>query len=114
MMEVVVVMVMLLAVRVTGNFVVEENSLVVTSPPDLQGTYHSSIGNFGVPKYGGTLSGFVTYPAINSKGCDGFPNNYFRAKSGERPKFALIDRGGNALALSSSFSSCSVKWFITC
>lgn len=93
MMEVVVVMVMLLAVRVTGHFVVEENSLVVTSPPDLQGTYHSSIGNFGVPKYGGTLSGYVTYPAINSKGCDGFPNNYFRAKSGERPKFALIDRG---------------------
>lgn len=93
-----VVMVML-AVRVAGNFVVEENSLAVLSPEELQGTYQSSIGNFGVPKYGGTLSGLVMYPAVNLKGCDKFPNDYFRAKSGERPNFALVDRGGNVPSL---------------
>lgn len=91
-MVAVAVMVMLLAVRVAGNFVVEENSLTVTSPESLQGTYQSAIGNFGVPMYGGTLSGVVVYPAVNLKGCDKFPDEYFRAKSGERPNFALIDR----------------------
>lgn len=89
----VVVMVMLLVVRVAGNFVVEENSLAVLSPESLQGTYKSAIGNFGVPKYGGTLMGLVKYPAVNSKGCESFPNDYFRTKSGERPNFALVDRG---------------------
>jgi len=104
----VVVMVMLVVVRVAGNFVVEENSLAVMSPDSLRGTYQSAIGNFGVPKYGGTLSGLVVYPAVNLKGCDKFPNDYFRAKSGARPNFALVDRGGNFPSLPSSFSPRSV------
>uniref|UniRef100_A0A7I4F0X4 PA domain-containing protein n=1 Tax=Physcomitrium patens TaxID=3218 RepID=A0A7I4F0X4_PHYPA len=85
--------VMLAVELVSGNFVVEENSLAVMSPESLKGTYRSAIGNFGVPKYGGTLSGVVIYPTVNMKGCGKFPHDHFRSNSGERPKFALIDRG---------------------
>ncbi|WOH10874.1 hypothetical protein DCAR_0730349 [Daucus carota subsp. sativus] len=33
-----------------GRFVVEKNSLRVTSPPELRDTYECAIGNFGVPE----------------------------------------------------------------
>lgn len=111
MVKLAVLMVMM-AVRVAGNFVVEENSLSVISPESLRGTYHSAIGNFGVPKYGGTLSGSVVYPAVNVKGCDKFPNDYFRSRSGARPNFALVDRGGKISSLPSSFSPTSRKMLI--
>lgn len=76
-----------------ATFMVEENALTVSTPESLKGTYQSAIGNFGVPQYGGTLSGFVMLPTVNLKGCDRFPDNHFRPSVGARPNFALIERG---------------------
>ncbi|KAK8562829.1 hypothetical protein V6N12_010895 [Hibiscus sabdariffa] len=78
-----------------GRFVVEKNSLRVTSPEKIKGTHNSAIGNFGIPQYGGTLAGVVVYPKDNRKGCKSF-HDYgisFRSKSGALPNFVLIDRG---------------------
>jgi hypothetical protein len=85
--------VILVVEPVLGSFMVEKNSLTVITPESLKGTYQSAIGNFGVPQYGGTLSGVVVYSKVNSKGCDKFPDGYFRSKPGAWPNFALIDRG---------------------
>ncbi|MBA0649321.1 hypothetical protein Goklo_016896 [Gossypium klotzschianum] len=61
---------------VTGNcyarFVVEKNSLKLTSPEKIKGTYDSAIGNFGIPQYGGSMAGAVVYPKENQKGCKSF------------------------------------------
>ncbi|GMJ12807.1 vaculolar sorting receptor 3, VACUOLAR SORTING RECEPTOR 3, binding protein of 80 kDa 2;2 [Hibiscus trionum] len=78
-----------------ARFVVEKNSLRVTSPEKIKGTHNSAIGNFGIPQYGGTLAGVVVYPKENRKGCKSF-HDYgisFRSKSGALPNFVLIDRG---------------------
>ncbi|XP_027350041.1 vacuolar-sorting receptor 1-like isoform X1 [Abrus precatorius] len=78
-----------------GRFVVEKNSLKVTSPKSLKGTYECAIGNFGVPKYGGTLVGSVVYPKVNQKGCRNFSDVdvSFQSKPGSFPTFLLVDRG---------------------
>lgn len=76
-----------------GGFVVEQNALTVTSPEKLKGTYESAIGNFGVPQYGGTLSGTLKYPPVNTNACDKFSTPTFHAEPGARPFFALVDRG---------------------
>lgn len=89
----VLVALVVLAGPALGIFVVEENSLTVSTPESLKGTYQSAIGNFGVPQYGGTLSGSVVYPKVNAKACERFPDSYFRSQGGERPKFALVERG---------------------
>lgn len=96
----VMLMMVLFAAPSLGTFVVEENSLTVSTPDSLKGTYQSSIGNFGVPQYGGTLTGYVKYPGVNAKACEKFPDGFFRAVSGARPYFALVDRGGNLPSLS--------------
>ncbi|KAG8368485.1 hypothetical protein BUALT_Bualt15G0050300 [Buddleja alternifolia] len=41
---------------VVGRFVVEKNSLRVTSPDSIKGTHDSAIGNFGIPQYGGSMA----------------------------------------------------------
>ncbi|XP_004492565.1 vacuolar-sorting receptor 1-like [Cicer arietinum] len=78
-----------------GRFLVEKNSLKITSPKSLKGTYECAIGNFGVPQYGGTLVGSVVYPNVNQKGCDNFTdvNASFQSKPGGFPTFLLVDRG---------------------
>ncbi|KAL6902035.1 hypothetical protein ACP4OV_004911 [Aristida adscensionis] len=79
-----------------GRFVVEKNSIQVTSPDELKGKYESSIGNFGVPQYGGTLHGWVEYPHKNQKACqsfDQFDISFKPKKAGGRPNFVLVDRG---------------------
>ncbi|RDY06901.1 Vacuolar-sorting receptor 2 [Mucuna pruriens] len=78
-----------------GRFVVEKNSLRVSSPKSLKGVYECAIGNFGVPKYGGTLVGSVMYPKMNQKGCTNFTdlNFSFQSKPGGFPTFLLVDRG---------------------
>jgi len=73
--------------------VVEQNALTVTSPDKLKGTYESAIGNFGVPQYGGTLSGTLKYPPVNRNACEKFSTPTFHAEPGARPFFALVDRG---------------------
>ncbi|KAL4570913.1 hypothetical protein LXL04_026578 [Taraxacum kok-saghyz] len=42
-----------------GRFVVEKNSLRVTSPNNLKDTYECAIGNFGDPQHGGILTGSI-------------------------------------------------------
>ncbi|KAF6143041.1 hypothetical protein GIB67_041109 [Kingdonia uniflora] len=78
-----------------GRFVVEKNSLRVTSPDSLKDTYECAIGNFGVPQYGGTLVGTVAYPKANQKACKGFDelDISFKSKPGSLPTFLLVDRG---------------------
>ncbi|KAJ6381556.1 hypothetical protein OIU77_030272 [Salix suchowensis] len=78
-----------------GRFVVEKNSLKLTSPESLKGVYECAIGNFGVPQYGGTLVGTVVYPKANQKACKGFDevDISFKSRPGGLPTFVLADRG---------------------
>ncbi|XP_008788526.1 vacuolar-sorting receptor 1-like [Phoenix dactylifera] len=78
-----------------GRFVVEKNSLKVTSPESLKGIYECAIGNFGVPQYGGTMVGIVVYPKANRKACSKFDDFdiSFKSKPGSFPTFLLVDRG---------------------
>ncbi|RZS10803.1 hypothetical protein BHM03_00042076, partial [Ensete ventricosum] len=79
-----------------GKFVVEKNSLKVTSPNSLKGVYESAIGNFGFPQYGGTMVGIVAYPKANRKACHWFKDFdiSYKSKPGGFPTFLLVDRGG--------------------
>jgi len=92
------VLALALADAAAGRFVVEKNSIQVTSPDELKGKYECAIGNFGVPQYGGTLHGWVEYPRTNRKGCqsfDQFDISFKPKKAGGRPNFVLLDRGGD-------------------
>ncbi|KAL9242113.1 hypothetical protein vseg_016146 [Gypsophila vaccaria] len=86
---------------VEARFVVEKNSLRVTSPHNIKGTYDSAIGNFGIPQYGATLAGTVLYPKDNRKGCKDFSDFSisFKTKPGAFPTFVLLDRGDCFFAL---------------
>lgn len=79
-----------------GRFVVEKNSLKVSSPDSLKGLYECAIGNFGVPQYGGTMIGSVFYPKSNQKACESFQDVdvSLKSKPGGIPIFLLADRGG--------------------
>ncbi|KAJ6803544.1 vacuolar-sorting receptor 1-like [Iris pallida] len=78
-----------------GRFVVEKNSLKVTSPDSLKGVYECAIGNFGIPQYGGTMVGIVVYPKTNKKACKSFDefDISLKSKPGGFPTFLLVDRG---------------------
>ncbi|KAF6168687.1 hypothetical protein GIB67_026573 [Kingdonia uniflora] len=78
-----------------GKFIVEKNSLRVTSPDSLKDVYECAIGNFGVPQYGGTMVGTVVYPKLDQKACKGFDtvSLSFKSKPGGLPTFILTDRG---------------------
>ncbi|KAF2294463.1 hypothetical protein GH714_011623 [Hevea brasiliensis] len=84
-----------------ARFVVENNSLRVTSPEKIKGTHDSAIGNFGIPQYGGSMAGTVAYPKDNSKGCKEFDDFgiSFKSKPGALPTFVLLDRGDCFFAL---------------
>ncbi|CAH1450459.1 unnamed protein product [Lactuca virosa] len=84
-----------------GRFVVEKNSLTVTSPESIKGNHDSAIGNFGIPQYGGSMAGTVDYPKENKKGCRKFDEFRisFKANPGALPKFVLLDRGDCFFAL---------------
>ncbi|XP_073045597.1 vacuolar-sorting receptor 3-like [Primulina eburnea] len=89
------------AESVMGRFVVEKNSLRVTSPDSIKGTQDSAIGNFGIPQYGGSMAGTVVYPKDNKKGCKIFDDFgvSFKTKPGALPNFVLVDRGDCFFAL---------------
>ncbi|PRQ22614.1 putative PA domain, thioredoxin-like protein [Rosa chinensis] len=78
-----------------GRFVVEKNSLKVTSPNSLKNVYECAIGDFGVPQYGGTLVGTVFYPKANRKACRSFGDFgiSFKSMPGGLPTVILADRG---------------------
>ncbi|KAG9151405.1 hypothetical protein Leryth_024845 [Lithospermum erythrorhizon] len=86
---------------VSCRFVVEKNSLRVTSPDNIKGIYDSAIGNFGIPQYGGSMAGTVVYPKDNKNGCKDFTEFgiSFKSKPGSLPTFLLIDRGDCFFAL---------------
>lgn len=80
-----------------ARFVVEKNSLKITSPAGLKDEYECAIGNFGVPQYGGSLAGSVVYSKVNHLACKSFADFDVSFKSstpGVRPVFLLVDRGG--------------------
>ncbi|KAL6574475.1 Vacuolar-sorting receptor 1 [Orobanche minor] len=78
-----------------ARFVVEKNSLKITSPDSVKGVHECAIGNFGVPEYGGTMVGTVLYPKSNQKACKSFEDVgvSFKHKPGGSPIFLLADRG---------------------
>ncbi|XP_038903802.1 vacuolar-sorting receptor 1-like isoform X2 [Benincasa hispida] len=84
-----------LSVSTLGRFVVEKNSLKIISPDSIKGVYECAIGNFGVPEYGGTMTGIVHYPKANQKACKSFDDAgiSFKSKPGSLPTFVLADRG---------------------
>ncbi|KAI4375567.1 hypothetical protein MLD38_013422 [Melastoma candidum] len=84
-----------------SRFVVEKNSLRVTSPDSVKGTYDSAIGNFGIPQYGGSMAGVAKYPKANRNGCQEFDKHgiSFRSTPGSLPTFVLVDRGECFFAL---------------
>ncbi|XP_064993853.1 vacuolar-sorting receptor 6-like [Musa acuminata AAA Group] len=95
------VLAVLLAVAIrlaAGRFVVEMESISVVSPTSLRGRHDAAIANFGVPNYGGTLTGVVVYPDKGRTGCHAFGGDPFRSKSG-RPVILLVDRGDCYFAL---------------
>ena len=81
-----------LIVAVRGRFVVEKSSVRVLAPEHIRGHHDAAIGNFGVPDYGGTLTGVVIYPDKKATGCAEFDTK-FKSKS-RRPVILLLDRGG--------------------
>lgn len=93
------VLLALAAHRAAARFVVEKNSLRVTSPAALRGVYECAIGNFGMPQYGGTMHGVVVYPKVDAKACRPFDASglSFKPKSGGLPVFLLVDRGGTMI-----------------
>ncbi|CAL9053649.1 unnamed protein product [Musa banksii] len=90
-----------------GRFVVEKNSLKVTSPNSLKGIYESAIGNFGVPQYGGTMVGIVAYPKVNWKACHNFKDFdiSYKSKPGGFPTFLLVDRGADCYFITKAWNA---------
>lgn len=84
-----------------GRFVVEKNSLKVTSPESIRDLYECAIGNFGIPQYGGSMVGTVVYPKANQKACKSFDDFdvSFKSKPGGMPIFVVVDRGGMVLTV---------------
>ncbi|OMO53876.1 hypothetical protein CCACVL1_28273 [Corchorus capsularis] len=84
-----------------GRFIVQKNSLKLTSPMALQGVYESAIGTFGVPQHGGTLFGTIVYPIANQRACKTFDDFgiSFKFRPGALPTVLLVDRGDCFLTL---------------
>ncbi|KAL4310681.1 hypothetical protein GQ457_01G045870 [Hibiscus cannabinus] len=83
---------------VSARFVVEKNSIRVLSPLNLRGKHDGSIGNFGIPDYGGFIIGSVVYPDKGANGCQPFDGQPFKSNS-PRPSVLLLDRGECYFAL---------------
>ncbi|KAL3681402.1 hypothetical protein R1sor_024358 [Riccia sorocarpa] len=88
-----------LAGQTCARFVVEKNSIKVTSPDSLKGNYDSAIGNFGIPQYGGTMLGTVVYPKDGPTACTPFSKSFKSSGSGGLPTIVLVDRGECFFAL---------------
>lgn len=75
-----------------GRLIVEKQSISVISPKSLQGRHEAAMANFGVPNYGGSLTGVVVYPEKGRTACSAFDGDRFRSKS-KRPVILIVDRG---------------------
>lgn len=76
----------------TSRFIVEKNTIKVISPEELAGEREAAIANYGIPNYGGSLTGVIVYPDTKTNGCDEFDTK-FKSKS-NRAVILLVDRGG--------------------
>jgi hypothetical protein len=76
----------------TSRFIVEKNTVKVLSPEDLAGEREAAIANYGIPNYGGTLTGVIVYPDSKTNGCEEFDTK-FKSMS-NRAVILLVDRGG--------------------
>ncbi|XP_042028630.1 vacuolar-sorting receptor 6-like isoform X2 [Salvia splendens] len=94
-----VTLVLLLSTAVESRFVVEKSSISVVSPFDKRSKHDAAIANFGVPDYGGSLTGTLVYPDKGQVGCSAFDGDRpFKPKS-SRPTILLLDRGECFFAL---------------
>ncbi|XP_059285189.1 vacuolar-sorting receptor 6-like [Lycium ferocissimum] len=82
-----------------ARFIVEKNSISVLSPYSMHSKHDASIGNFGVPDYGGSLVGTVVYPKKGANGCTSFDGDKPFKPKGHRPNILLLDRGDCYFAL---------------
>lgn len=92
-----VLLVVMMGGGVLGLFVVEKNSILVISPDDLRGKKDSAIGDFGVPKHGGSMIGNVVYPEKGASACTSFEElgvSLNQHKAPPTPLILLVDRGG--------------------
>ncbi|XP_057971501.1 vacuolar-sorting receptor 7-like [Malania oleifera] len=89
----------LLAGCARARFVVEKNGVSVLSPYNLSSKHDASIGNFGIPNYGGFFVGSVTYPDKGSNGCSAFDGHEPFKSRASRPTVLLLDRGECYFAL---------------
>jgi len=95
-----IVMLLLMISSVLGRYVVEENSINVIAPYSLRGKRNSSIGNFGVPDYGGTMIGKLVYPEKGKFGCKSFEElGVPFSKLDSEILFLLVDRRGGSFHL---------------
>ncbi|KAL8508686.1 hypothetical protein ACS0TY_019076 [Phlomoides rotata] len=82
-----------------SRFVVEKSSISVVSPYNARSKHDAAIANFGVPDYGGSLTGTLVYPQKGQSGCSAFDGDKpFKSKS-SRPIILLLDRGDCYFAL---------------
>lgn len=89
----------LTVLSVESRFVVEKSSISVVSPSNLRSKHDAAIANFGVPDYGGSLTGTLVYPEKGQFGCSAFDGDRpFKPKS-PRPTILLLDRGECYFAL---------------
>ncbi|XP_020103412.1 vacuolar-sorting receptor 7-like [Ananas comosus] len=84
---------------VSGRFIVEKSRVRVVSPHSIRGRHEAAIANYGIPDYGGTLTGVIMYPDKKTTGCEPF-DAPFKSKT-RRPVVLLLDRGGCYFALKS-------------
>ncbi|KAG6476168.1 vacuolar-sorting receptor 6-like [Zingiber officinale] len=82
----------------SGRLIVEKQNISVISPKSIKGRYEAAMANFGVPNYGGSLTGVVVYPEKGHTACAAFDGVRFRSKS-KRPVILLVDRGRCYFAL---------------
>ncbi|KAL5142283.1 Vacuolar-sorting receptor 1 [Glycine soja] len=88
-----------------AKFVVEKNSLTVTSSDNIKGTHDRAIWNFRILQYEGSIVGNILYPKDNKKGCKEF-DEYgisFKSKPSALPTTVLLDRGSKILLPSNLF-----------
>ncbi|XP_010941716.1 vacuolar-sorting receptor 6 isoform X2 [Elaeis guineensis] len=83
---------------VSSRFIVERSNIRVLSPEHIRSHHDAAIANFGVPDYGGTMTGVIAYPDKGTTGCEPFNSGPFKSRT-RRPVFLLLDRGDCYFAL---------------
>lgn len=71
----------------------EKNSVSVVLPHSLRTSKDAALGNFGVPKYGGSLIGFLKYVQNHSTACNPLNGDRPFKASNSLPNILLVDRG---------------------